>query len=168
MADETGTAPTGDGQGEGGTPTDWEAKYKEAMAHSREWEKRAKANKDKADKLDEIEEAKKTELEKLAARAEKAEAELAAANAATERQRMVSEVAERTGVPMSLLKGSTVEELEASASAISAFVDSKAPKYPADKGGSPKPPQTSRESIEAIKDPLARVRARAENVELYK
>ena len=33
-------------------PVDFEAKYKEALAQSRKWEERAKANKDKADKWD--------------------------------------------------------------------------------------------------------------------
>ena len=35
-----------------GAEVDWEAKYKEAVAQSRKWEERAKANKDKADKWD--------------------------------------------------------------------------------------------------------------------
>ncbi|KFI94562.1 hypothetical protein [Bifidobacterium stellenboschense] len=33
------------------TPTDWEAKYREAVSRSREWEKRAKDNKAAADEL---------------------------------------------------------------------------------------------------------------------
>lgn len=46
MAENTGTQtePAGEPQGAQGEVTDWEAKYKEAVAQSRKWEDRAKAS----------------------------------------------------------------------------------------------------------------------------
>lgn len=158
----TTAEPTTEPQGE-----DWEAKYKDAIAHSRTWEKRAKENQRKADELDKIEEANKTELEKARSRAEKAEEQLAVATKAAERQKMLMQVSEKTGVPASLLQGDTVEELEGSAKAITDFATKTRVGFPADKGGSPTPPTVTKEQIDGIKDPLARVRARAANAKLY-
>ena len=39
-------------------PVDWKAKYEAAIKHSREWESRAKANKDAADELDKLKESR--------------------------------------------------------------------------------------------------------------
>lgn len=51
-ADTTPPAkPNGNGE-----ETDWEAKYKEALGHSRDWEKKAKANKAAADELQQLKE----------------------------------------------------------------------------------------------------------------
>ena len=44
---------------------DWEAKYNEMKQHSREWERKAKANKDAADELAALKEAQMSEQEKL-------------------------------------------------------------------------------------------------------
>ena len=41
----TGQPPASAGTENAGDPIDWEAKYKEALGHSRDWEKKAKANK---------------------------------------------------------------------------------------------------------------------------
>lgn len=49
--------------------TDWEAKYREAIGHSREWEKRAKDNKGAAEKLQKLEAASMSETEKAVAAA---------------------------------------------------------------------------------------------------
>lgn len=48
---------------------DWEAKYRETLSHSREWEKRAKDNKDAADELAKVKAAAMTEQEKAVAAA---------------------------------------------------------------------------------------------------
>lgn len=57
-----------------GTPatgaTDWEAKYKEAVGHSREWEKRAKENNKAAAERDALKAASMSEQEKAVAEAE--------------------------------------------------------------------------------------------------
>lgn len=86
-----------------GTEVDWEAKYKEAVAQSRKWEDRAKANKDKADRWDAQQQEGMTEVEKLTKRAEEAEAKLAAYEAETQRRTDADEVSKKTGVPASLL-----------------------------------------------------------------
>ncbi|MER6515088.1 hypothetical protein [Nonomuraea sp. NPDC001636] len=52
--------------------TDWEAKYRESVTHSREWEKRAKANSAAADELEQLKASNMTEQEKAVAAAEKA------------------------------------------------------------------------------------------------
>ena len=71
----------------------------------------------KASKLAEIEEANKTEAEKAQARAEAAEKRAIELEAKALR----AEVAAAKGVPVSLLTGSTQEELEAAADALIAF-----------------------------------------------
>lgn len=86
-----------------GEAVDWEAKYKEAVAQSRKWEERAKANKDKADKWDAYEQEGMSEAEKVAKRAEAAEAELAQLKADAQRRTDAAEVSKDTGVPTSLL-----------------------------------------------------------------
>lgn len=58
---------------------DWEAKYKEAVAHSRTWENRAKENKSAATELEQLRAANLTEQEKAVAAAEKAGRTAAAA-----------------------------------------------------------------------------------------
>lgn len=102
MAENTAptTEPTEEPQG---TETDWEAKYKEAVAQSRKWEERAKANKDKADKWDEYEQQGMSEAEKVAKRAEAAEAELAQLKADAQRHTDAAEVSKASGVPVALL-----------------------------------------------------------------
>ncbi len=68
----TESGQSGSGAGQGGGGTDWEAKYKETLAHSREWEKRAKANSTAAEELEKLKNAQMTEQEKAVAAAEKA------------------------------------------------------------------------------------------------
>ncbi len=60
------------------TIEDLQRQLAESKAHSREWEKRAKANKNAADELEALKESTLSETEKANKRAEKAEAELAA------------------------------------------------------------------------------------------
>lgn len=91
--------PHGEGQ-----EVDWEVKYKEAVAQSRKWEERSKANKEKADQWDAYQQEGMSEAEKLAQRAEQAESELAALRAEKQHQQDVAEVAEATGVPERLLR----------------------------------------------------------------
>ena len=57
---------------------DYEAKYKEAVAHSREWEKRAKDNKTAADELQQLKETQLSEAEKTAKHIKELEAKNAA------------------------------------------------------------------------------------------
>lgn len=130
---------------------------------ARKWEARAKENRNAAQKNEDS----ATKLKLATERAEKAEAELADTKARQAHAELQSLVSEKTGVPASLLHGETEEELTASAQAISEFVKASAPAYPTDKGGAPTPQAATRESISQIKDPLERIAARAENVNLY-
>lgn len=91
-------APNGEGEA-----VDWEAKYHEAIKHSREWERRSKENKDAADELERLRTERMSESEKLQARAEKAEAELSRISAENERTQAAREVSAVSDVPFELL-----------------------------------------------------------------
>lgn len=123
-------------------PTDWKAR-------SRQWESRAKAHKAKADEKD---------------------AEIASLKAQIARTGVVAEVAREKGVDAGLLArmaGDTPEQIAENAEALLAFA--KGPAFPdvPDAGGSGSAPVTV-EDIEAIKDPAERVRARRDNIALYR
>jgi len=97
--------------------TDWKSQARKWEQRAKENLAAAKANDDAAKRLAEIEEANKTEAEKTAERlaaAEKRAAEL-------EAKALKAEVAAAKGVPVSLLTGSTQEELEAAADALIEF-----------------------------------------------
>lgn len=161
-------------QGDGAKTEDWKAKYEDLLKQTRKHEDRAKANYAKAKAYDEA--AKHAEeadgkLAELTEKAEKAEAELAAMKAEREREQAVAEVAKKASVPadvLKLMRGDTAEELEEAASALSAYVKSLHlyPEVP-DGGAHPAPPVT-KESISAIKDQRARMKARRENASIYR
>ena len=96
--------------------TDWKAE-------ARKWEARAKENKSKADKLDEIEEASKTALEKAQERAEKAETKVKAFEKEAQRKQWIDEVSQKTGLPASVLRGDTLEEIEAHAQTLKPYFE---------------------------------------------
>lgn len=83
---------------------DFEAKYKEALAQSRKWEERAKANKDKADKWDAYETEGMSEAEKATKRATELQAELDALKAEKQHATDAAEVARETGAPVEYLQ----------------------------------------------------------------
>lgn len=83
--------------------TDWQAKYEAMREHSREWERKAKANKAAADELEQLKAAQMTEQEKLTARAEAAEAKLAELEAQASHDAAAKTIAKETGVPLELL-----------------------------------------------------------------
>lgn len=152
---------------------DWRAEYEKAVAQSRKWEDRAKANKAKADKADQMEEASRSDAEKLAdavARAERAEAKVKEYETRAERDAIVAEVADAKGIDRELLarmNGDDRESVEANADWLKAKL-AAIPKYPTvdDNGGKPSP--VTVEQIEAIKDPAQRIKARAQHINLYK
>lgn len=154
-AQQPAQAPQTEPQG-----TDWKAQ-------ARKWEERAKANKDKADLWDAQQQAAPT-VEALQAQIDEMRQAQAQAEKAAERTRALMEVSQATGVPADLLKGETAEELAASAQLVNDFVARNQPGYPSDKGGGSNGAAVTRESIESIKDPAARIKARAEHIDLYR
>lgn len=124
-ADPDGGGSTQDDaeSGKDETSTDWEAKYRDAISHSREWEKRAKANASAAEELEKLKAEKLTETERATARAEKAEKELAALKHGAEVTSWKVAAAKETGVPVDLLRGDTEDEIKTHASALKSFLE---------------------------------------------
>lgn len=85
-------------------PVDWEAKYNEMKQYSREWEHKAKANKDAADELAALKEAQMSEQEKLKQQLADATARADALQAERDKKQWIDEVSTETGVPSDLLE----------------------------------------------------------------
>lgn len=139
----------------------------EWKALARKWEKRAKANEAKAKKWDATQKDAPT-IESMAQQIEELKADAENARKQAEHQTLLTSVSQATGVPAQLLKGQTEEELTQSAQAIADYAKSTGVGFPQDKGGGAKKQPMSAEEIAKIKDPTARIRARAENINLYK
>lgn len=135
-------------------------------AQARKWEKLAKANKEKADKWDAQAQAAPT-VESLQQQMDELRAEADRQRESAERERARYKVSQETGVPAALIQGDDEEAMAASAAAVAEFAKAQAPSYPADKGAGAQHAPVSRESIEQIKDPVARVNARAQHIDLY-
>lgn len=117
------TAPTDNGAKP--PEIDYEAKYKEAIAHSRKWEKLAKDNKTAADELQQLKEAQLSEAEKTAKRIKELEAANAAYEAEKQQNEWKTQVSKETGVPIALLHGSTLEEMQANGKALADYITEK-------------------------------------------
>lgn len=119
-AEQTATEPNGDAANTATqTPEiDYKAKYEEALGHSRTWEDRAKANKKAADELEQLKEAQKTAEQKQAEEVETLKRENAQFKLERQQAEWASAVSAETGVPASVLRGSTLEELTAHAEAL--------------------------------------------------
>lgn len=110
---------------------DWKAKYEELLGHSRDWEKKAKANKEAAEKLAELEQERKNDSEKIADLAGRLdEKERAEARAA-----LVAKVAKEKGVPADLIAGDDEESMSAWADRLKAAMTPK-PAAKVDRPGS--------------------------------
>ena len=99
-----------------------------------------------------------------------ATARVAALEATIAHRDLVDKVSDETGVPRSLLKGETEEELMASAEAVKAYAGAQAPKppeYPEDKGGAANPSPMTREQILAEPDTQKRRKLIAENLSMF-
>ena len=128
-----------------GEPVDWKAKYRDAIAHSREWEKRAKDNKAAAEELEKLKESRMSEAEKTAKRIKELETKNAAYESEKQQAAWKAEVSRKTGVPADLLRGNTLEDIQAHAEQLDAFLHPKpkgaglkdpgrTPDHPADAG----------------------------------
>lgn len=146
-----------------------QAKYDALLESSRKWEGRAKSNADKAKQYDAL--AQQTAdaqaaADEAKANAAKLQGELDAAN----RSLAVSRIAAEKGVDAEILAAMSAEDEDG----ITANADKLAASYAARKlypsvtdGGASAAPAITADSIEQIKDPLARVMARAEHINLY-
>ena len=77
MADETAEQAESPKAEAAEQPTDWEAKYRAAIEHSREWERKAKANKGAAEELEKLKTSQMTDLERAQREVKEAKAKLA-------------------------------------------------------------------------------------------
>jgi DNA repair exonuclease SbcCD ATPase subunit len=140
-----------------------EAENEKLKAASRKWEKRSKENAAAAKELETAQNNAQTAEERLA----KIEAELNEAKARDARLAAAQEVATKYSMSIDAvlaMSGDTVEELSASADAIKKAI----PSYPIIQSGNhPNPAAVTAESIRNIKNPVERVRARAEHRELF-
>ena len=84
-----------------GEAPDYKALWERERAHSREWEKRAKANKAAADELERAREAGRTADERIS----ELERRLSDAERADARRKVAAKVAKEKGVPADLLVG---------------------------------------------------------------
>ena len=113
MADDPNKQdPNDDNQGDNQN-TDWKAKYEQMRTHARDWEAKAKANKDAADELEKLKAQNLSEQEKAIARAEKAEAELQKLKANAERAEMYTRIASKTKLPLEVVQTLNGEDEDA-------------------------------------------------------
>lgn len=95
--------------------TDWKAQ-------ARKWEERAKANKEAAEELEKLKEAQMSEQEKAAKHTKELESKLAKYEAERQQHEWCVQVAKKTGVPADLLRGSTLDEVQAHADSIKQYL----------------------------------------------
>jgi hypothetical protein len=120
----------------------------------------------KAAEYDKAQEASKSELQKAVEERDSLKSQLDALQAEKAHADAVAKAASEHGVDAALLArmSGDVEEnalyLKSSMASVSKYGSVK-------DGGEATPPTVTRESIEAIKDPVARVRARAEHLDFY-
>ncbi len=149
--------------------TDYKALYEKALAESRKWEGRSKANKKELDELKKQPVADRTVEERLAA----LEAENESLKATASRNKLVDSVAKATGLDRSIvaaLNGEDEDALTEQAQAIAAQLkpagSNGAPKVP-EAGKKQHPGKPSKKDILAIEDAKERKAAIAANIELF-
>lgn len=121
---------------------DYKAMYEQAIAESRKWESRSKANAEKAKKYDELESANKTLENRVAS--------IEAANKALEdektRSKLVKAVSKATGVPESIVSTLSATDEETMTAQASAIAENyKTP------GGAPNTPEAGKFAHESGK-----------------
>ncbi len=160
MAEEGTTTTEPSGEGAAQTP-DWEAKYNEAVGHSRTWEARSKENYAQVQALSaELEKLKAAKPDEAVAaatkRAEEAEAQLASYKHDAEISGWKTAAAKEAGVPAELLTGETEEAIKASAKALADWARRRpvAPRFSNPAGTPPISHTTADSSAEAIRAAL--------------
>ena len=116
--------------------------------------------------LNELKEASKTELQKAVEERDKYKKRLAELEAEKARAEAVAKAAAEHGVDADLLSRMTGDPDENAAYLKQTMAN--VPKYgQVPDGGETQPPTITRESIDAIEDPVERVRVRAQHMNLY-
>ena len=110
-------------------------------------------------------EAAASELEQAREREAELQRQLDAANHARELEQWKAQAAREAGVPASILKGDSLEELQVHAALIKAEMPAY-PTLPHDAGES-NPPAVTREELYAIKDKKARILAMGQHPEAF-
>ena len=114
----------------------------------------------KAAKYDEVEEANKTELQKAVEERDALKAQVDKLNAEKEHAQAVANAANKYGVDSSLLARMSGDVEENAAYLKETMANTQKYGHVTD-GGEVTPPTVTRESVNAIKDPVTRVRERA-------
>lgn len=109
--------------------TDWEAKYRDAIAQSRKWEDRAKASYSDTEELKKLKETQAAADQQTAKRIEELERENAAYKSAKQQEEWKAAVSKETGVPAGVLRGTTLEEIQSHAEALQELIH-PAPRLP--------------------------------------
>ena len=110
MADEQAAVETGEAAQ--APEPDYKAKYEQMRAHSREWEKKAKANAQAAEELEQLKASQMSDLERMQRQYEEEKARADRLQAASDRAQWVAEVSGETGVPADLLSLIAAESRE--------------------------------------------------------
>ncbi len=99
-----------------------ETEESELKRNSRKWEGRAKANMEVIEELKKLNGTQKSELEKADKHTKELEAKLATYEAERQQHEWCVQVAKKTGVPADLLRGSTLDEVQAHADSIKQYL----------------------------------------------
>ena len=148
MADEQ--TPS-EGAGQQAEEPDYKALYEQEKAHSRAWERKAKANKTAADELAQAQEAGKTAEERIAELTKRLDEK----EKAEKRAKLAAKVAEEKGIPADLVVGDDEEHMKAFADRmLKHFQKKPAPSMPKpgsfDRGGADKKDQEQREFVREL------------------
>jgi hypothetical protein len=138
-------------------PTDWQAKYEETLKHSREWEKRAKDNKKDADELKQFKESQLSEQEKAIQHTKELEARIAAFESEQQANQWKAQVSKETGVPADLLRGDSLEDMQAFAKNLADYAHPEKKRGPRNQGGTPSHKPEDQAQREAIRQLFAEI-----------
>lgn len=109
-------------QQESQEPTDWQAKYEDAIKHSRTWETRAKDNSKAAEELKQLKESSMSDAQKAEAHTKELEAKVAAYEQEKQSRTWAQQVSNDTGVPADILQGNSLEDMQEQAKKINSYL----------------------------------------------
>lgn len=133
----------------GAQQTDWEAKYREAVSHSRKWEQLAKDNSMAAAELEKLKESSLSEAEKTEKRLKALESENAAMKAEKQHAEWAAQVSKDTGIPVELLHGDSLEAMTEYAKRLDQWTHPKPQGMP-NQGSQPNHPANGQETRDFV------------------